>query len=415
MALFDTILKRPGHTRMTQEPNHPLGGAETYADSSFDNFLWWLATAEAEIIRNCKVDRNRYRITGLIVLGTWLFATLAWVYFFSTTISNAMAYIPMGFFMGFIILSIDRALIKGINKANRNKLGPLALRCLLAVTIGLFMAQPAVLYLFDKEVKMQASIDNEGRKMKKRAQLDSLFDGQKTALENEKTGLQKSLDAKYAEVEKARNGFIAETDGSGGSGKVGISTIALAKKTEYTKLDADYTALKAETSPQLDSLAVSLAAIETTKKQQEAQFAALLNDGFLTRIEALQNLLSSNKAVAFRYYLIVAILMLIELMPVIVKSMLPSGPYEETVRLTEESEREMAKRNIDRTEGLKAYFNEAAIKADEKAIDAFFEATHQRRVEKMGEFAETYSDDKFLTYDGLWKKVKKEVLTRQEG
>ncbi len=326
-----------------------------------------------------------------------------------------MVYVPLGLFMGFIILSIDRALIKGINKTNRNKIGPLALRGLLALTIGLFMAQPAVLYLFDKEVKMQASIDNEGRKMQKRAQLDSLFAGQKTALENEKAGLQKTLDAKYAEVEKARTAFIAETDGSGGSGKVGISTIALAKKTEYSKLDADYATLKAETTPKMDSIAISLAAIETTKKQQEARFAALLNDGFLTRIEALQNLVASNSAVAFRYYLIIAILMLIELMPVIVKSMLPSGPYEEMIRLTEESEREMAKRNIDRTEGLKAYFNEAAIRADEKAIDAFFEVTHQRRVEKMEEFAEKYSGDKFLTYVGLWKKVKKEVLTRQEG
>jgi hypothetical protein len=400
---------------MTQETNTPLGGAEAYTDNNGDNFLWWLATAEPEIIRDCKIDRNRYRITGLIVLGTWLFATMAWIYFFSTSIDNPMVYVPMGFFMGFIILGIDRALIKGINKSNRNKMGPLFLRALLALTIGLFMAQPAVLYLFDKEVKMQASIDNEGRKMKKRAQLDSLFSGQKLAIENEKNALQKTLDTKYSEVEKARIGFIAETDGSGGSGKVGISIIALAKKTEYAKLDADYLALKAQTTPKLDSLTGLIAGIEQTKKQQEAQFASLLNNGFLTRIEALQNLVAANDAVAFRYYLIVAILMLIELMPVIVKSLLPSGPYEEMVRLTEESERDMAKRNIDRQQGLKKHFNEAAVHADEQAIDAFFEATHQRRVAKMDQLAEKWSDDKYQSFDGLWRKVKNEVLTRQEG
>jgi hypothetical protein len=400
---------------MAQEANAPLGGAEAYTDSSGDNFLWWLATAEPEIIRDCKVDRNRYRITGLIVLGTWLFATLAWIYFFSTTLDNAMVYVPMGFFMGFIILSIDRALIKGINKTNRNKMGPLALRGLLAITIGLFMAQPAVLYLFDKEVKMQASIDNEGRKMVKRQQLDSLFAGQKKAIEKERAGYQTTLDNKYAEIEKARAAFIAETDGSGGSGKVGISTIALAKKTEYTKLEADYEALKKSTLPKIDSLSSALAAIELNKKEQEAQFSSLLNNGFLTRIEALQNLVASNDAVAYRYYLIVAILMLIELMPVIVKSLLPSGPYEEMVRLNEESEKEMAKRNIDRQQGLKAYFNEAAILADQQAIDTFFEVTQQRRVEKMDQLSEKWSQDKFQSFDGLWKKIKNEVLTRQEG
>lgn len=400
---------------MIQEPNIPLGGKEAYTENSFDNFLWWLATAEPEIIRHYKVDRNRYRITGLIVLGTWLFATMAWVYFFSTTVGQPLVYTSMGFFMGFIILCIDRALIKGINKTNRNKIGPLALRGLLALTIGLFMAQPAVLYLFDKEVKMQASIDNEARKMKKRAQLDSLYAGQKSGLENEKAGLQKILDAKYAEVEKARAAFLAETDGSGGSGKVGISTIALAKKAEYVKLEADNAQIKAETAPKMDSLSAALAGMETAKKQQEAQFAALLNDGFLTRIEALQNLVASNDAVAFRYYLIIAILMLIELMPVIVKSLLPAGPYEEAVRLIEVSEREMAKRNMDRTDGLKTYFNESAIHADQKAIDAFFDLTNQRRVEKMDQLSESWSSDKYLSFDGLWRKIKHEVLTRQEA
>lgn len=400
---------------MAQETQLQLGGNNAYEENSFDNFLWWLATAEPEIIRDCKVDRNRYRITGLIVLGTWMFATMAWIYFFSTSLDNPWIYVPMGFFMGFIILGIDRALIKGINKSNRNKLAPLLFRGLLALTIGLFMAQPAVLYLFDKEVKMQASIDNEGRKMVKRAQLDSLFAGQKASLETQKEGLQTRLTTKYSEVEKARQAFINETDGSGGSGKVGISTIALAKKTEYQKLEKDYDAMKAELSPKMDSFTAQIAGIEQTKKVQEAQFASLLNDGFLTRIEALQNLISSNNAVAFRYYLIIAILMLIELMPVIVKSMLPSGPYEEMVRLTEESEREMAKRNVDRQDGLKAYFNEAAVKADREAIDAFFEVTKDRRIAQMDEMSDKWTKDKFQTFDGLWRKVKKEVLTRQEG
>ncbi len=69
--------------------------------------------------------------------------------------------------MGGIILSIDRALIKGISRNNKKKAIPLLFRTLLALTIGLFMAQPALLYLFDKEIKVQVSIDNEQRKKKK--------------------------------------------------------------------------------------------------------------------------------------------------------------------------------------------------------------------------------------------------------
>ncbi len=63
--------------------------------------------------------------------------------------------------MGFIILTIDRALIKGMNKFNKNKITPLLLRSILAITLGTFMAQPAILFMFDKEIRLQASLDNE--------------------------------------------------------------------------------------------------------------------------------------------------------------------------------------------------------------------------------------------------------------
>jgi len=69
--------------------------------------------------------------------------------------------------------------------------------------------------------------------------------------------------------------------------------------------------------------------------KEQAAFESLLNDGFITRIEALNNLIKNNTAVAFRYYLLVAILMLIELMPVIAKTLLPSGTYDEYARLQE--------------------------------------------------------------------------------
>jgi hypothetical protein len=133
---------------------------EPYEHSSFTHFLWWLSTAEKEIITDCTIDRNRYSIIGFIVLTTWAFATGAWTYFFSTAIESPWIFVPLGLFMGFIVLCIDRALIKGINRKNRNRLTPFLFRGLLAVTIGLFMAQPAILFLFDKEIKVQISLDN---------------------------------------------------------------------------------------------------------------------------------------------------------------------------------------------------------------------------------------------------------------
>ena len=327
---------------------YSLSQRDNYSPSEFTRFLWWLSTAEKELIQDCTVDRNRYAITGMAVLGTWLFATLAWSYFFSTVVNSMIIAILLGIFMGLIILGIDRALIKGITASNKRKSGPILFRLVLALTIGTFMAQPALLYLFDKEIHVQISLDNEQRKMTKQHELDSLYNPSVTQLQQEKNVLQQQLDSKYKEVAVSRDAFIAETDGTGGSGKIGLKDIARAKQNEYSKLDSSYNRLNVLTQPKLNTADSGLNAINQTKQKEMQAFNTLMNDGFLTRIEALHHLIQNNAAAQFRYYLLVIILVLIELMPVIAKSLLPDGTYDEKVRLREIMEKKNKETNIKR-------------------------------------------------------------------
>lgn len=397
------------------QKNVPLSQRESYEPSQFTEFLWWLSTAEKEILIDSVVDRNRYRIIGMSVLATWLFACFAWTYFFSTIVTSLVMSVALGLFMGFIILTIDRALIKGITKFNKRKFTPLLFRGLLALTIGTFMAQPAVLYMFDKEIKLQTSLDNEKKKIAKRAELDSLYKNQKAELALAKNNIQKELGNKYEAVNHARNNFLSETDGSGGTGKVGIKDIAIAKRNEYQKLDAEYRQLLQTEQPKLDSLDRVLGEMDSKIKTEEATFATLFNDGFLTRIEALSNLLKNNGALQFRYYLIVFILMLIELMPVIAKTLLPSGSYDEKVMLREELEIDMAGSNIRKEQQLKELYNQMAFDNDKEALTAFFTLTKGDREEKMKAFSKKWKEENHQTFDGLWEKMKKEIFTKQEN
>jgi hypothetical protein len=203
------------------------------------------------------------------------------------------------------------------------------------MTIGLFMAQPALLYLFNKEIHAQISIDNEQKKRIKIDAQDSVYQSIKNPLLIERNNLQAQLIAKNKEVSAARNNFISETDGTGGSKKIGLKDIALAKQQAYQKLELEYKNLSQSLEPRILVAESSLKQIDAHIMQEQQSFENLLNDGFITRIEALQHLIQNNTAVAFRYYLLVAILMLIELMPVIAKTLLPSGPYEEQIRLQE--------------------------------------------------------------------------------
>lgn len=397
------------------DKNIPVSQRETYVPSQFTEFLWWLATAEKEILVDSVIDRNRYRIIGMTVLATWIFASFTWTYFFSTIVNSLLLEIALGLFMGFVILTIDRALIKGITRFNKRKLAPLLFRGLLALTIGTFMAQPAVLYMFDKEIQLQASLDNEKKKQTKLQELNLLYKGQREVLNRQNETIKKELAGKYDAVSKARENFLAETDGSGGTGKIGIKDIAIAKRNEYQKLDGEYQNMLKESKPKLDSNDAALKAIDAQIKAGQENFTTYLNTGFLTRVEALNNLVRGNDALAFRYYLIVFILMLIELMPVIAKTILPSGSYDEKAMLREEMEIEIAHGNTRKEKELKELYNQLAFENDKEAITAFFNLSKDDRYEKMKAFSKKWKEENHQTYDGLWEKMKKEILTKQEN
>ena len=127
------------------------------------------------------------------------------------------------------------------------------------------------------------------------------------------------------------------------------------------------------------------------------------------------SLTKSNTALQFRYYLLVVILMLIELMPVIAKTLLPSGTYDEKVKLREEMEREVARSNISKEQELNEMYNAMAKSNDEEAITAFFSLTKEDRHEKIKAFSKKWRTENHETFDGLWGKMKREILSKQEN
>lgn len=390
-----------------------LSQRENYRPHALNHFLWWLSTADRELVSDSATDRSRYSIIGLCVLCTWLFASIAWSYFFSTITTQWYIILAGGLLMGFIILCIDRALIKGINKYNKNKLLPLAFRAALALTIGTFMAQPALLYMFRKEIKLQVATNNEKKSITNNQLLDSLYKKQKDELIQSKAAIQKQLDDKYQDVSTARNNFLAETDGSGGSGKVGIKDIAIAKRNEYEKLNADYKALQATEELKIEALDNQLKALDEKMIKDREAFASQFNEGFLTQAEALSQLIEGSTALRFRYYLLIIILVLIELMPVIAKLVIPSNVYDEKLVLREQMEKEVAASNAKKEQELKELYNKLAAENDKAAIEKFFAITQLYREEKLNNFAQKWKEEN-ESFDGLWEKMKKELLSKQE-
>ena len=74
---------------------------ENYIPNNREKMLWWLSTAETELVKNAVVDRNRHAIIGMLMLSTWCFATLAWTYFFSTVVPELWKAALLGIFRQF--------------------------------------------------------------------------------------------------------------------------------------------------------------------------------------------------------------------------------------------------------------------------------------------------------------------------
>ncbi|MBS1579693.1 MAG: DUF4407 domain-containing protein [Bacteroidetes bacterium] len=385
---------------------------ETYAPTKAEQLLWWLATAEKKLLIQSITGKNKYAIIGMCVLSTWLFATAAWVYFFSIITTSTITAIALGLFMGFIILTIDRALIKSISSLNNKKILPLIFRVVLAIAIGTFMAQPALLYLFDKEVKMQVSLDNEQRKKDKATQQEATISITKNKWLQQKQTLEKTLQNKYLEVAAARNNFIAETDGTGGSKKIGLKNIALAKQKTYEHLQNEYDILNKQLQPQIQQADNALTVIQTNIQKEQQQFEALLNNGFLTRIEALNNLIKTNTALQFRYYLIIFILVLIELMPVLAKTFLPKTSYEEKLLLHENNELILQKQVYENELKLKQQFNQNVFNNNELINNNFFELTQQKSHEKMQNIIHGFNES--YTTQTIWQEVNSNLSLQQQ-
>jgi hypothetical protein len=397
-----------------QQSNAMLSQRESYAVTRWKQFLWWLSTVEEELIKDCVIDRNRYAITGMTVLCTWLFATFAWMYFFSIVVAQPLVFIALGLFMGFIILCIDRALIKGISGNNKRKIVPLLFRILLAATIGTFMAQPALLYLFKKEVVQQISIDNETRKQQKLKLQEATYTLQKQDWQNKKTQLQQQLNNKYAEVATARESFIAETDGTGGSKKIGLEAIAKTKKQAYELLLTEYNLLQQQLQPQITTSDSALYSISQAIETEQKSYTNLFNTGFLTQIEALNNLVKTNSALQYRYWLLLALLILIELMPVIAKTILPSGTYDKKIMARETIEAIILESNTQRETELKELYNQLAFDADQSFIKEFIASGNSKRSSLMKDATAQWNSTKEQSFDDFWNTVKQQMLLKQE-
>lgn len=327
--------------------------ADLYSYDSFgeqskpsqSKFLWWCAGAHQQLLKEYSSEHSKYAGLGGVILATFVMAALAGGYAMYTVFGNGLIALVFGIVWGLIIFNFDRFLVSTMRKygvSKRKQVWMTVPRIALALLIGLTIARPLEMKIFDKEINTKM-IENLHTKMQVN---DSLLQLENTALTKNAVDERNRLTLRKQSIEDSlrqlQQSYIAEADGTGGTRQRGIENITRLKQDAYNNATSQYApelSLLVTGIQQQDSiLSTSNAAMQEKRKQYEKTAAA--NLGFLERNKALSDLSAEESSVWWACLLISLLIILIETGPILAKMIMPVGPYD--IALAKEELMQMA-------------------------------------------------------------------------
>ena len=417
---------------MADETNSKDEGLYTYDSfgvgrkkSNDNNFLWWCAGAHQKMLKQLPSEHSKYTGLGGVLLATFVLATLSAGYAIHSVFGNWMWTIGFALVWGLIIFNFDRFLVSTMRKYGLSKRKQMLMaipRLLLALMIGLTIARPLELKLFEKEVNVKMT-----ENLHKKIQLnDSLLAMENAALmQTTITERQRLTDRKLAiedTLQRMQHAYIQEADGTGGSGQRGIEDLTRLKMSAFQQARLHYTpelvALQTGIARQDSLIAHANDALEEKRKLYEA--SAIANMGFLERNKALSDLAAEESSVWWASLLISLLIILIEIGPVLSKLIMPIGPYdialarEELLQMAAD-ENEIRRDREVRYEKKKNYYQKQKEMSDQlvEKLTTLQQKNIDRELDKW-ERGEWDAKDHRASMEEVMRKIKSKYQFRDE-
>lgn len=348
-------------------------GGKSVQISIMQRFCFWAAGANKHYLENCPATEHfKYECIGALVCLTAGIAAISM--FFAVTITweqdnwyDVVAYaLPVSLVWSAFIFNVDRLVVMGIRP--EETIWPSLIRAFprlcLAVIIGVIISRPIELKVFEKEIKKslteeyikkQGEIDSKKRERLKTLDMEAAAPYQRQ-LDDLQTAI-KPLEDKIAEKRLQVDalaksvGYLAdevgkEFDGTGGSREKGAGPIYREKKENLQKTEL----LLKETKAELDDLTKEYQRINASKQdilnnvttralverpadKELAEIRArgeleMAQRGFHDYNKALWKFASVWETIAIMLFFI-----MVEATPVLMKVLVPPGPYDEYLRL----------------------------------------------------------------------------------
>jgi Domain of unknown function (DUF4407) len=347
----------------------------TKRPKSESNFLWWCAGAHQKLVRQFPSEHSKYAGLGGVLLATFVLATLSSGYAIYSVFANWIWTIAFALIWGLIIFNFDRFLVSTMRKygiSRRKQIWMAIPRLALALLIGLTIARPLELKIFEKEiaVKMHENLHHKMQNNDSLLQIENKLLMQDATSERERLTLRKkAIEDSLAQLQTA---YIQEADGTGGSGRRGIERLTHLKMDAYNQALLRFTPELASVDNNIktqDSI-LSAAKSDLEQKRKDYVLTAAANQGFLEKNKALSDLSDQESSVWWTSVLLSLLIILIEIGPILSKLIMPVGPYdialakEELLQMAED-ENSMRKSKEVTFEKRKAFYQKQKEMSDD--------------------------------------------------
>ncbi|MBC7828105.1 MAG: DUF4407 domain-containing protein [Chitinophagaceae bacterium] len=305
----------------------------TNNSSSKSNFLWWCAGAHQQLLKDLPSEHSKYAGLGGVILATFVLAALSSGYAIYSVFGHWGWTILFASVWGLIIFNFDRFLVSTMRKygVSKRKQFWMALpRVVLALIIGLTIARPLELKIFEKEIAVKVTENlhkkillNDSLLQKQNDAAMQSATAERNRLMNRKSGLEDTL-------HRLQQAYVQEADGTAGSMHRGIENLTRLKMDAYSNAFNQF-------SPELIQLEKGIykqdSILNTAKEDLQAkrkryEVAVQENIGFLERNKALSDLSNEESSVLWTSFFISLLIILIEIGPILSKLIMPVGPYD---------------------------------------------------------------------------------------
>ena len=360
-------------------------------------FLITVSGARPEILDRCPTDRVRFQSLGLLILIAGGAAAVSmWFALTSALGLNLFMAVPVALLAGLVVTAIDRWLVISIPSGSARRWMIAIPRLVMAMLLGIVISTPLVLRIFQPEINAQIAVVKQQQVSAfLEQQQHSPISEQITYWRSRVVGLQNVVDSdgdvpinlaidpvvrslttqlkteqhlKQQYYKQWQCQLYGEKGCLGGNGQ-----LARANQLAYNEAAVQVAALTGRIHVREDQLLKDAAASKQLRYQQasselpraEQQLAEVQqaqnellrdfntqnnsSDGLLIRLQALNELSSSNLTVNVSRLLVFFLFLIIEISPTIVKLAQRDGNYEKILHIAAEQELREARRRAYRT------------------------------------------------------------------